>query len=194
MNVYDFDNTIFEGDSTMRFVLFCLKSRPKTWLYIPRIAFSALRFYTFRIGTKTQFKERMYSFLKVCDTENDVKRFWRKNIVRIKPFYKDIHKPDDVIISASPEFLLKPLESKLDIRVIASRVSPADGKTTGENCYYEEKVKRFYEAFPGGCVDDFYSDSYSDEPMAKLSNKAFIVNGDDIIPWDFSKHKNNLRI
>lgn len=193
MNVYDFDNTIFEGDSTYRFFRFCLRRHPKVMLYLPRIGFAALRYYAFHIGTKTRFKERMYSFLKACRPDEDVAAFWEMYLCRIKEFYRQLHREDDLIISASPEFLLKPLEDKLGITVIASRVSPADGKTTGENCYHEEKVRRLREQFPNAKIEAFYSDSYSDEPLALLAEEAYIVAGSELIPWDYSQHKKNLR-
>ena len=135
----------------------------------------------------------MYSFLKACDTEKDVEIFWSEKLGNIKGYYKEIHRDDDLILSASPEFLLKPLENRLHIRVIASRVSPKDGRTTGENCYHEEKVRRFREIFPHAEIDAFYSDSYSDEPLALLAKEAYIVKGDELIPWDYSQHKKNLR-
>ena len=193
MNVYDFDNTIFSGDSTYRFILFELRRHPAAIAYLPKTAFAAFCYYTLHIGTKTQFKEKLYSLLKVCDTDRDVPLFWEKNIGRIKGFYRENHRDDDVIISASPEFLLKPLEEKLGVTVIASRVSPADGKTTGQNCYYDEKVRRFYERYPSGIIENFYSDSYSDEPLARIAQSAYIVNDDLVTQWDFSRHKKRLR-
>ena len=193
MNVFDFDKTIYNGDSTFAFVKWCMLRHPRAMLYIPRIGIAALRYYALHIGTKTQFKERIYSFLKTCDAKNDVERFWNEKINGIKAFYREIHRDDDVIISASPEFLLKPLEKRLAITVIASKVSPDTGKYEGENCYHAEKVRRFRERFPDGVIDDFYSDSYSDEPLANLAKRAFIVDGEQIIAWDHSKHKKNLR-
>jgi phosphoserine phosphatase len=77
--------------------------------------------------------------------------------------------------------------------VIASCVSPLDGKTEGLNCYHEEKVRRFREVFSDGHIEAFYSDSYSDEPLALLAEKAYIVDGDELIDWDYSHHKKNLR-
>ena len=132
-------------------------------------------------------------FLRACDTEVDVTAFWEKNLSRIKQFYRQQHQDSDVIISASPEFLLKPLEKLLHITVIASRVSPADGKTTGSNCYHQEKVTRFFEKFPDGKIDRFYSDSYSDEPLASIAKEAYIVKEDRILPWDPEQHKKHLR-
>ena len=193
MNVFDFDKTIFDGDSTVRFFFFALKRHLKILLDVPGIGLAAMKYYTFRIGNKTQFKERMYRFLKRCDTENDVKAFWDENIGGIKAFYREIHRDDDVIISASPEFLLKPLEARRHITVIASKVSPLDGKTDGLNCYHAEKVRRFREVFPDGQMEAFYSDSYSDEPLALLAERAYIVDGDELIDWDYSRHKKNMR-
>ena len=57
------------------------------------------------------------------------------------------------------------------------------GKYTGVNCHGKEKVKRFYEAFPNGKIDSFYSDSYSDSPLAEIADKAFMVDGDKIESW-----------
>lgn len=193
MNVYDFDNTIFEGDSTFCFVRFIMRRHPRALLYLPRIGAAAVSYYLLHRGDKTRFKEKMYRFLKVCKASEDVSTFWRLNLPRVKAFYHERHRDDDVIISASPEFLLKPLEKELGITVIASRVSPVDGRTDGLNCYHEEKVRRFYEAFPGGVINDFYSDSYSDEPLAKIAQRAFIVEGENITKWNYSQHKKNLR-
>lgn len=193
MNVFDFDQTIYKGDSTGDFVFYCMKRHPKALLYVPMIGYASMKYYIFHRGTKTQFKEKMYRFLKVCDTENDVRAFWSKKLCNIKEWYREIHRDDDVVISASPEFLLKPLETQLHIRVIASRVSPIDGKTTGENCYHAEKVRRFREVFPDGEIDGFYSDSYSDEPLAHLAKKAYIVRGETLTAWDYQRHKKNLR-
>ena len=193
MNVYDFDKTIFYGDSTFRFILFELRRHPKTLFYLPRIGIAAFQYYALHIGTKTQFKEKMYSFLIVCDAEKDAEVFWKRYFSGIKPFYLQQHKDSDVIISASPEFLLKPLEDKLNVFVIASRVSPINGKTTGLNCYHQEKVARFREQYGNCKIDSFYSDSYSDEPLALLAEHAYIVDGDRILPWDYDHHKQNLR-
>ena len=97
-------------------------------------------------------------------------------------------KTDDVIISASPEFLLSPVCKKLGLKyLIASRVDKNTGKYNGINCHGKEKVRRFYEEFGETDVEEFYSDSYSDTPMAEIANKAFMVKKDEITPWDFEK-------
>lgn len=193
MNVFDFDKTIFDGDSTMAFVKFCIKKHKKALLYLPRIGFASLKYYLFHIGDKTAFKERMYTFLKACDGERDVAEFWEKHIGGMKRFYLEMKRPDDLIISASPEFLLKPLEKKLGFTVIASKVDIHTGKYTGKNCYHAEKVRRLHEQFPDAKIEAFYSDSYSDEPLALLAERSYIVDGETITNWDFTVHKKRLR-
>ncbi|MBQ3284094.1 MAG: HAD-IB family phosphatase [Ruminococcus sp.] len=193
MNVFDFDETIYYGDSTRDFIFWCFRHYPKTLLYLPLIGYASVRYYTFRIGTKTEFKEKMYRFLKAIKGVEDVERFWKEKFSGIKPFYRQIHRDDDVIVSASPEFLLKPLEDKLHITVIASKVDIRTGKYDGLNCYHAEKVKRFREKYPDGKIESFYSDSYSDEPLALLAEKAYIVDGDTLIEWDYNQHKKHLR-
>ena len=95
-------------------------------------------------------------------------------------------RPDDVIISASPRFLLEPVCDSLGVvHLIASEVSPQSGRYTGTNCHGEEKVRRFHEQFADAPIEEFYTDSRSDEPMARLAEKAFIVKGEKIKPYRF---------
>ena len=71
------------------------------------------------------------------------------------------------------------------MRLIASRVDKRTGWTLGENNQNEEKVLRFEREYPNTQVDEFYSDSLSDTPMAKLANRAFLVKGSELLPWPF---------
>lgn len=187
MNVYDFDNTIYNGDSTFDFYLFCMKRHKKILTLVPDLFVAWVKYYVLHIGTKTQFKESMYKFLRYCDADNDVKDFWQIHNKNIKNWYLEQRKDDDVIISASPEFLLYPLKDIYGFDVIASKVDKEEGKYEGINCYYDEKVKRFRQEYPDGNIECFYSDHYSDEPLAKMADKAYIVDGDKILNWDFYK-------
>lgn len=188
MNVYDFDKTIYNGDSTVDFYLFCLKRHKKIALKFPSLVSAFVRYYILKIGSKTEFKEKMYRFLLCCNIDKDLEDFWRIYDKKLKVWYLKKRKDDDVIISASPTFLLSPIGEKIGFKVIASNVDKISGKYNGENCYYQEKVNRFFKEYPGGTIDEFYSDHYSDEPLARISKRAFIVKGDKIIDWDFNKH------
>ncbi len=188
MNVYDFDKTIYNGDSTADFYIFALKRHKKIIFNLPSLFGAFIKFYILRIGTKTRFKQTMYKFLTKCDVEKDVEDFWKINENKIKDFYFVQQKEDDVIISASPLFLLKPICDKLNIHfLIASNVDSKTGKYSGENCHGKEKVRRFYDVFGKDArVDCFYSDSLSDTPMAKIACKAYLVDGDNIKKWEIN--------
>ena len=109
-------------------------------------------------------------------------------MTKIKPFYKNQQQKDDVIISASPEFLLAPICKTLKINyLMASVVDEHTGKYSGINCHGKEKVRRYREMFGDTKIHEFYSDSYSDTPLAKISEKAFIVKGNRLLDCDFSK-------
>ena len=188
MNVYDFDKTIYVNDSSTDFFIFCLKRHPKILLQLPEILVATLKFYVFKKGSKTQMKTKIMGFVKNIDYEKDIKDFWKKNKCKIKAFYKAQQKEDDVIISASPAFVLEPICKSLGIKhLICSDVDVNTGEFRRENCYNKEKVVRYKEIFGDAPINDFYSDSYSDTPLAELAKKAYIVKGEELIPWDFSK-------
>ena len=184
MNVYDFDNTLLRGDSSARFFAFCLKRCPRMWPDIPAQALNALLF-ALHIKPKQAFKQRMFGFLKrIGDIDGVIDAFWQENLSRVKPWYRAAHRSDDVVISASPEFLIAPACARLGIaHVIGSPVDKATGRFDGANCHGQEKVRRFRAAFPDAPVENFYSDSHSDDPMAALAERAWLVRGDRILPW-----------
>ena len=84
MNVYDFDKTIYDGDSTADFYLFSLKRHKKIILLSPSLLGAFIKFYVFKRGTKTEFKEVMYRFLRYCNIDKDIKDFWDNNENKIK--------------------------------------------------------------------------------------------------------------
>lgn len=184
MNIYDFDNTIYDGDSTRDFYFYCLKKYPKILLTVPMTAF-AFGMYIIGVWSKTKFKEKMYKFLThVSNAEHEAVLFWDSHQDKIKKYYNNTHRNDDIVISASPEFLLSPIAERLGFgRLIASKVDSRTGKYSGENCWGKEKVRRLYEELPAAECDVFYSDSFSDSPLADIAKKAYIVKGEDLIDW-----------
>ena len=188
MNVYDFDKTIFNGDSTKAFYIFCLKHNISLLRYLPKQAIGFLLYYL-HIIDKTKLKECFFSFLQgVHDVDARIFAFWDINEAKIFQWYIDQKKDTDVIISASPEFLLKPIIQRLGLNnLIAARVSKQTGIYEGANCYGLEKVQRFKLKFNDSTIDNFYSDSLSDFPMAKLSKKSYLVKKQKIHCWTHSE-------
>lgn len=185
MNAYDFDQTIYRGDSTRDFYFFCLRRYPRVMLAWPSQLWHFLRF-ALGLCRKTQFKEKFYRFFRyVPNMEEAVSAFWEINFHKIKAWYLEERQADDVIISASPAFLLELPCQRLGLKPpIASLVSPTTGAYTGENCYGEEKPLRFLQEYPAGNLNAFFSDSLSDAPMARLAKESFLVQGDSRTPWN----------
>ena len=130
-------------------------------------------------------KEKIFKFVNYIDYEKDISEFWNKNKDKIKDFYIKQQQNDDVIISASPRFVLAPICKELGIdNLICSEVDVHSGKYNGENCHGEEKVVRFRAIYKEDKVDKFYSDSRSDTPMALISEEPFIIKGNKIKPWN----------
>lgn len=184
-NVYDFDKTIYQGDSTYDFYRFCVNRRPAILVEIPVVFLYAVLF-AFRICSMTAFKEKFFRFLRHLDSVDELAaEFWEGHGDRIYDFYRKGFREDDIVISASPEFLLQPICRRLKIgTLIASRVDKHTGLFDGENCWGEEKLKRLREELPEATVGEFYSDSVSDAPLAGIAEKAYITQHGGLIPWE----------
>lgn len=184
MNVYDFDNTILRGDSSYRFFAYCLTHFPRMWRDLPGQVGNGL-LYLLKLRPKQAAKQRMFHYLTLIgDVDDAVAAFWKKNQRRVKAWYLAQRRDDDVVISASPEFLVRPACERAGIRcVIGSPVDKRSGVFLGNNCHDVEKVSRFYARFPGGKIENFYSDSRSDAPMAAIADHAWLVKGDRLLPW-----------
>lgn len=183
-NVYDFDQTIYRRDSTFDFYLFCIRRKPMVLMELPvLLGYSVL--FTLKLYPKTEFKEKFYRFLRHLDAVDDlVEEFWMLHGEDMASFYLSQHRDDDIVISASPEFLLIPICKKLKIKkLIASKVDKLTGLYCGENCWGEEKLRRFREELPGVEIGEFYSDSLSDAPLAGMAERAFLVTKDGPEPW-----------
>ena len=180
VNVYDFDKTIYDGDSSIDFYVYCLKMKKSIILLLP-VQIFGMFLYLLKIKSKEYYKEKFFTFVKKIDNiDKCIEQFWNKNIYKIKPWYKKVHNENDVIISASPEFLLKPLEEKLKIHVIASKVDKKTGKFLSKNCYGNEKVIRFKNEMNNQRINKFYTDSLSDKPLIDIADEAFIINKSEI--------------
>ncbi len=185
MIVYDFDKTIYNGDCTLDFYFYCIRKELSLIRFLP-VQLMAFMKYVLGLQSKTSYKEGFYSFLKgIKDIDLYLEEFWSLNKHKIKHWYLEKRSGEDIIISASPEFLLKPVCLSLEIDyLIASCVDKRSGRYTGKNCHGKEKVSRFKQAFGGLSISEFYSDSLTDTPLAALSEKSFIVCKNEIVPWD----------
>ena len=184
MNTYDFDETIFNPDSSFAFIMYCYKRFPlKMIKTLPAVAVKAIAYRMDKSKAK-ELKEKLFSFLpEVDDIDKLVEEFWACHQDGIGKWYLEQKKEDDIIISASPEFLLQPVAKQLGVRLIATPMDKRTGKINGLNCHDHEKVRRFYEQYPDAHTEEFYSDSLSDTPMAMIADRAFMVKKGVLSPW-----------
>ncbi|MDR1817108.1 MAG: haloacid dehalogenase-like hydrolase [Puniceicoccales bacterium] len=208
MNIYDFDDTIYAGDSSVKFFLFALRRHPRLALGLPAQFWAILR-YNLGLGTREEMKERYFAFIKKIPLDAEIAAFWNENRAKIKSWYLAQKRPDDLIVSASPEFLLADIVQKhLGVHLIASKLSPVTLKYDGLNCRGDEKVRRIREVFhnlypdkdlpdaknaanvpgapaPENPVEACYSDSLSDAPLVNLAppHGRYMVRGDRRLLW-----------
>lgn len=185
ITVFDFDKTIYDGDSTIEFYLYCLRRRLSLIRYLPGQLWHGLLF-AVRIEKKTAFKSHFFSFVKgIDDLEQFVEGFWTIHETKIGQWYRDRDHSRDVIISASPEFLVAPIMRKLGASTtIATKVNQYSGLIEGENCHGVEKVERLFKIFPNPVVDEVYSDSLTDMPIFNLASQKLLVRRHKIMPLE----------
>lgn len=181
MNVYDFDKTIYNGDSATHFWRWCIARYPAALSVLPGIAWTAAT-HLRDPEIHGAVKERMFAVLRfVPDPEKEVKLFWDRNMDGLFPWYLRQKKEDDLIISASPAFLIGEICSRLGVRYIATEMDPLTGRLNSPNCRGRAKVDRYRATWGHVNVEEFYSDSFVDRPMMDLAQSAFLVKKGNIV-------------
>ena len=92
MNVYDFDNTVYDGETVVDFYFFCLKKNLSLIKYIPLMTVMLAKYKLGKISVK-ELEEKASKYaarilLSVDSTESAISEFWDKNEHKIKEFYK----------------------------------------------------------------------------------------------------------
>ncbi len=182
MNVYDFDNTIYRGESVLDLFFYYVKKTPGILRYLPRVFYALYKYKRGRLTVEQALED--YApyieeyFAGIEDFESDVRDFWDKHMHKIKPFYKDLQREDDVLVTASPEVSMAEICRRLGIKhYVCSRMDPETGRIT-RLCMRSKKIPAFLEAFPDAHVDCFYTDSpKNDKPLIDLADRAFVVRG-----------------
>lgn len=181
MNVYDFDNTIYDGESAYDFFVFCLKKYPSLVRLFPLLVIKLIR-YKLLLISKEELeadvkKYSAYMISKVGDLEKLAEAFWDKNICRVKQFYLDTKTDNDLILSATAGFLLKALSPRVGgLNYISSEIDTKTGELK-RICFRENKVEVFRRFYPDERIENFYTDSLNDGPMIEISQNAYMVKG-----------------
>lgn len=185
VNMYDFDKTIYDGDSSIDFFKFCFKKGYVSFRNFLDIIGNGFKYISGDIDI-TKFKEGVFRFLSnIDDIDGVVDEFWDRNRCKIKEFYLVKKHDRDIINSAGPYFLLKPICDELGVMdLIASDVDRFSGKFNSLNNSKNVKVVNFNKKYSMYKVVDVYSDSMVDIPIFNLGINKFIVRGCNLIRFE----------
>ena len=132
MNVYDFDETIFTGDSEDYFFAYLFKKPGFFWDQVRYRWYELL--FKCKLVSKTKAREAEYSLLrKIDDLDGLLADYWDQHERHMKSWYAAVKRPDDVIASATPRFLMEPIVARLGLTgLVATEMDPRTGKIHGE--------------------------------------------------------------
>ena len=185
MNIYDFDNTIYDGESFFDFFLEYVKVNPAIARFLPKVMFAFLKYKLGKV-TVEQMMTDYAPVIKKCYCDYDkweefTQKFWDSHMHNIKSFYKDVQKDDDLILTASPELTIKEIAKRLGIKnIVCSKIDDKTGQIT-RICMRQNKIKALKEDFGDVEIDDFYTDSIKNDGFfAEYAKRVFLVKGDKI--------------
>lgn len=184
MNVYDFDNTIYDGESVIDFYFFLMRKHIRLAAMLPKMIRMLVRYKRCLISVDemieaaSKYSRRMIE--EFGEIDGIVEEFWDKNEHKIKKFYLKNKKDDDVILSASSDFMLNEICRRIGVKnLLCSHMDEKTGEIT-RLCFHKNKVDIFKEAFPDTRIDEFYTDSMNDRPMFELAKRVYLVKGNVI--------------
>jgi len=190
MNVYDFDNTIYDGESTIDFFFFVVKKKKIAMIATPIFIFAFIM-YKSRLLTINCLSKTIGLFSKAMVKYNDdmikyINEFWNENSHKLKPLFLDMLNEEDVIITCLPDFMIDIIKEKLKTEnIICTKIN----KETGELellCFKNNKVFEFQKQYPDIKINKFYTDSFNDISFMKLAKETYIVKKDKIKKLDRS--------
>lgn len=179
MNGYDFDNTIYDGESLVDFFLFCMSKKKVLIIYLPLVLYILFLYKIRRLTDQKLYKvANKVSSVVVENKEhisNFVNEFWEKNEHKLKDYYLNKLNENDIIITGSPRFLIQGISDKIKTKkIICSEYNLDTGKFEFI-CFRQNKVDALKKTYPNVIIEEFYTDSLNDIPMLKFAKKAYLV-------------------
>lgn len=184
MNVFDFDNTIYDGESAIDFFKFYLKRDPSLIKYAPSLMLAIIKYKAGKISIEealNKYGSKVTDYyVKNGGIGSDAEIFWDEHQKNIKPLYNELRSDDDLVISCSPEFSLSVICRRLGIKAyIGTALDEQTGVIT-RLCFRENKVKAFREIYGDTEIENFYTDSMNDKPLMDISKNVYLVSGTKI--------------
>lgn len=183
MNVFDFDNTLYEGESSIDYFFFSIKRNKKLLKHVPLVLWDLLLYRLCWVKKEKMIRDcekvtkAMIQGEKSLDAQ--ILDFWASHEKNLKPEILKLVGPEDMIISASPQFVFEPIKDQLHTeKIFSTEVDVKTGKIMFL-CFGKDKVLK-YKEMSQGSIDKFYTDSLNDKPLMDMAKEAYLVTGNEI--------------
>lgn len=192
--VYDFDKTIYGGESGTNFFTYYLRNYPLKGLLFGLTYLKEVLFYLIKITDLKRLKERFFIFLESYsneEIEKIVDGFWKEYGKKMyswiqEELWENKKEADMVIVtSATPLFLLERLIPEMGYDMVFGTEFQGDGEEKfvaeikGENNKGMEKVKKLNKWAKENNIEyeiiKFYSDSLADKPLYDIAEKKYWI-------------------
>ena len=185
--VFDFDGTLYKGDSFIDFCTFYYIKKPwRLWFFFVQLG--GFLFWKLGLLSSTQFKSLFIQYL-FWDSEMEIKRmsqlFWERPrnfnetvIERLVFYQKEGY--TILVASASPKLLIEIACLKLNVKhVVGTELIPYKKRhVVTKNCRGPEKLIQVKRAFPEHHLAVAYSDNKDDVELLQQAEQGFWVLGD----------------
>ena len=192
--VYDFDKTIYGGESGTNFFTYYLRNYPLKGLLFGLTYLKEVLLYLVKITDLKRLKERFFIFLESHsneEIEKIVDGFWKEYGKKMYNWtqeeLRENRKEADMVIvtSATPLFLLERLIPEMGYDMVFGTEFQGDGEEKfvaeikGENNKGMEKVKKLNKWAKENNIEyeiiKFYSDSLADKPLYDIAEKKYWI-------------------
>ena len=192
--VYDFDKTIYSGESGTNFFTYYLKKYPLKAILFGLTYLKEVLLYLVKITDLKRLKERFFIFLESHsneEIEKIVDGFWKEYGKKMYSWtqeeLRENKKEADMVIvtSATPLFLLERLIPEMGYDMVFGTEFKGDGKEKfaaeikGENNKGMEKVRKLDKWAKENNIEyeiiKFYSDSLADKPLYDIAEKKYWI-------------------
>lgn len=184
IKVFDFDNTIYRGESSIDFALYMLRYNKRILLFLPDLLWNLIS-YKFCIVSREKLERRINDAIKVIVRDREEllrlsRSFWLRHSHKLDEHILRLIDEDDLIITAGPFFLIDAIKHRLNTRnLICSEVDWERREVSYFN-FGDNKVKRYRELCGEKKIDRFYTDSFNDKAMMDIAERVFIVRNGNI--------------
>ena len=179
MKVFDFDSTIYRGESPVDFSFFMIRHNKKILRYVPRIMFSLVS-YKLHLISKEKLEALCSEFIENTLDDPDsldefVSRFWATHAHKLNPSIVKLIDSSDVIITASPTFLINGVSDLINTKnILGTEIDLEQKKLIWFN-FGDNKIDRYRSIYGNSQIDSFYTDSFYDEYLMGISREVYIV-------------------